>query len=150
MTSLFQMYNNTVELHKVSAVAKEDSFNTPSYFLNLLDLVSSFDVFFYKDKFDATIRDEAYEFANYVNRKFCNYNLIYMVRRSFDSNPYYHFPEYCYQMFSKFYDPEVREYVAANIHIPKPILEELTNDDSFYVSSIARNRLATILRENKN
>lgn len=151
MTSLFQMYDNTVKLRKVSAVAKEeDSFTTPSYFLNVLSLVSSFDICFYKDKFDETIRDEAYKFTTIVNRKLINYNLIYMVRRSFDSNPYYHFPEYCYQMFSKFYDPEVREYVAANLHIPKPILEELTNDDSFYVSSIARNRLATILRENKN
>ena len=144
------MYNNTVELHKVSAAVKDDSFTTPLYFLNLLNLVSSFDVFFYKDKFDATIRDEAYEFTSYVNRKLRNYNLIYMVRRSFDSNPYYQFPEYYYQMFSKFYDSEVREYVAANLHIPKPILEQLTNDDSYYVSSVARNRLATIQRQNKN
>jgi hypothetical protein len=53
-------------------------------------------------------------------------------------------------MFSKFYDPEVREYVAANLHIPKTILEQLVNDDSYYVSSVARNRLVTILRQNKD
>jgi hypothetical protein len=150
MMSLFQMYNNIAELRKVSAVAKEDSFHTPSYFLNVLGLVSSFDVCFYKDKFDAKLRDEAYEFTKIVNRKLFNYNLIYMVHRAFDLNTNYHFPDYCYQMFSKFYDPEVREFVAANLHIPKTILEQLVNDDSYYVSSIARNKLANILRQNKN
>ena len=150
MMSLFQMYNNIVELGKLSTVAKEDSYHTPSYFLDVLNLVSSFDVFFYKDKFDAKLRDEAHEFTNIVHRKLRNYSLIYMVRRAFDQNTNYHFPDYCYQMFSKFYDPEVREYVAANLHIPKTILEQLANDNSYYVSSVARNRLVTILRQNKN
>ena len=150
MTSLFQMYDNTVELRKVSAVAKEDSFTTPSYFLNVLNLVSSFDICFYKDKFDETIRDEAYKFTTIVNLKLINYNLIYMVRRAFSRNTNYHFPDYCYQMFSKFYDPEVREYVALNQHTPKPILEQLTDDNSYYVSSVARMSLAQIQEQNKN
>ena len=79
MTSLFQMYDNTVELRKVSAVAKEDSFTTPSYFLNVLNLVSSFDICFYKDKFDETILDEAYKFTTIVNLILINYDLIYMM-----------------------------------------------------------------------
>lgn len=148
--NLFQMYNNIVELCKVSAVAKEDSFTTPSYFLNVLELVSSFDICFSKTPDNHKVREEATKFVKEVNLKLFNYNLIYMVRRSFNINTNYHFPDYCYQMFSKFFDAEVREFVALNQHTPKPILEQLTHDKSYYVSSVARTNLARIQEQNKN
>jgi hypothetical protein len=53
-------------------------------------------------------------------------------------------------MFSKFYDPEVREYVAENQHIPKPILEQLIDDKSYFVRSAARNNLIRIQEQNEN
>jgi len=148
--SLFQMYNNTVELRKVSDTITSDSFTNPSYFLNILNLVSSFDICFHKDKYDETQQEETDKFIRYINRKLSTYNLLYLVRTPFILNKEYQFSDYFYQRFSKFFHADVRECVAENQHIPRTILEQLIDDNSYFVRSAARNNLIRIQEQNEN
>jgi hypothetical protein len=150
MMSLFEIYTNTVELRKVSDTITSDSFTNPSYFLNILNLVSSFDICFHKDTYDETLQEETDKFIRYINRRLSNYNLLYLVRTPFILNKEYQFSDYFYQLFSKFFDADVRECVAENQHIPRTILEQLIDDKSYFVRSAARNNLIRIQEQNEN
>jgi uncharacterized protein YdaL len=150
MMSLFEIYTNTVELRKVSDTITSDSFTNPSYFLNILNLVSNFDICFHKDTYDETLQEETDKFIRYINRRLSNYNLLYLVRTPFILNKEYQFSDYFYQLFSKFFDADVRECVAENQHIPRTILEQLIDDKSYFVRSAARNNLIRIQEQNEN
>jgi hypothetical protein len=156
--SLFEIYTNTVELRKVSDTITSDSFTNPSYFLNILNLVSSFDICFHKDtsvdtlvsSYDETLQEETDKFIRYINRQLSTYSLLYLVRTPFILNKEYQFSDYFYQLFSKFFDADVRECVAENQHIPRTILEQLIDDKSYFVRSAARNNLIRIQEQNEN
>lgn len=149
---LFQMYEDTTVLSNMTNSLYDLNYPVNSeLYPQILNIISRFDELFYDTTTITSdtnkFYDDAVTLARVINRRLNMVGLGRLVYKIFckttTSNAY---SKDIYKRYSQFFDPEVREKLASDKDAPLEVLENLSMDTAYYVSSAARETIRRISR----
>lgn len=145
------MYENVMVLKKMANTLYDLDYPIDSnLYPQILNIVSGFDDLFYDTKTVTPethkLFDNALTFCAFVNRHLSAISLSRLVYKILGKTKSIDYSQDVYERYSKFFDSEVRERIAADSKVSLEILETLKTDNAYYVRSAAVDTIRRIMR----